>query len=80
MSNLKSEEWENKLWGDGISSLEVAAIIGDLKLKEKDIERMSRGLEKAKMLECQYCHEWFSVNEMFTVDACSEKCQELLSK
>ena len=41
---------------------------------------MKRGLEKAQMLECQKCHEWFFINEMFSVDACTEEHQKQLSR
>ncbi len=78
MSNKKAHEWESALWGEGLSSLDVAAIIGDLKIHEKKQEQMKHGLEKAQMLECQKCHEWFMVNEMFSVDACTEEHQEQL--
>ena len=77
--NKKEIEWELALWGDeGLSSLDVATIIRDLKIHEKREEHMRRGLENAKMLECQYCNEWFFINEIFSVDACTEEHQEQL--
>lgn len=78
MSNKKACEWELALWGEGLSSLDVATIIRDLKTHEKKEEQMNRGLEKAQMLECQKCHEWFFINDMFSVDACAEKHQKQL--
>jgi len=78
MSNKKAHEWESALWGEGLSSLDVAAIIVDLKNNEKKEDQMKRGLEKAQMLECQNCHEWFFINEMFSVDACTEEHQKQL--
>ena len=78
MSDKTAHEWELALWGEGLSPLDVAVIIRDLKIHEKKEEQMKRGLEKAQMLECQKCQEWFFVNDMFSVDACTEEHQKQL--
>ena len=80
MSDKKAHEWESALWSEGLSSFDVAIIIADLKTHEKKEDQMKRGLEKAQMLECQTCHEWFVINDMFSVDACTEDHQKQLMK
>lgn len=58
--------------------IENIALLARAEAAERELAELRGLLSYSNVLDCQYCHKWFSINEMYSVDACNEEHQKLL--